>query len=208
MFAEDTGMIPRHVFSRILDELIQHPGKSSADELGQLFRYLAEDGPRPEHGMYAGVPYADGGLFAKPAVVHLEPDELELLRQAARYDWTRVEPAIFGSLLEGALGPDRVWALGAHSTAEDDIMKVVGPTVIEPWRERIEACTTLADVEQAQRDLAGYVVLDPACGSGNFLYVAYRALRRLEMDLRSNASSAVTPGCPRRVRGHPSRSRT
>jgi hypothetical protein len=63
---------------------------------------------------------------------------------------------------------------------------VVGPTVIEPWRERIDACSTLAEVEHAQRHLAEYVVLDPACGSGNFLYVAYRALRRLEMELRKS----------------------
>lgn len=184
MFAEDLGMLPGHVFTRILDELIEHPTKSSADDLGQLFRYLAEPEPRPEHGLYAGTPYADGGLFERPAALHLELDELELLRQAASYDWKLVEPAIFGSLLEGALGPDRVWALGAHYTAEADIMKVVGPTVLEPWRERIDSCTSLAEVEQAQRDLAEYVVLDPACGSGNFLYVAYRSLRRLEQELR------------------------
>ena len=184
MFAEDLGMLPGHVFSRILDELIESPQRSSADDLGQLFRHLAEEQPRPSHGLYEGVPYADGGLFAKPAIVHLELDEVELLRQAAAYDWRCVEPAIFGSLLEGALGPERVWALGAHYTSEADIMKVVGPSVIEPWRERIAACTTLAEVEQAQRDLAEYVVLDPACGSGNFLYVAYRSLRRLEMELR------------------------
>ncbi len=185
MFAEDLGMIPGHGFTRILDELIDDPHRSSADDLGQLFRYLAEPSPRPpEHGLYAGTPYADGGLFARPAFLDLELDEVELLRQAAAYDWTRVEPAIFGSLLEGALGPERVWALGAHYTAEADIIKVVAPTVIEPWRERIAACETLADVEAAQRDLTAYVVLDPACGSGNFLYVAYRHLRRIEMELR------------------------
>ncbi len=184
MFAEELGMLPGHLFTRILDGLIEDPTRSSADDLGQLFRYLAEPEPRPEHGLYAVTPYADGGLFERPAGLHLELDELDLLRQAASYDWTLVEPAIFGSLLEGALGPDRVWALGAHYTAEADIMKVVGPTVIEPWRDRIDAYTTLAEVEQAQRDLAEYIVLDPACGSGNFLYVAYRSLRRLELELR------------------------
>jgi hypothetical protein len=185
MFAEDLGMFAgRRLFTQILDGLIEDPKRSSADDLGQLFRYLAEPNPRPEHGLYAGTPYADGGLFARPAVVHLELDELELLRQAASYNWKLVEPAIFGSLLEGALGPERVWAIGAHYTAESDIMKVVGPTVIEPWHERIDACTTLAEAQTARRDLASYVVLDPACGSGNFLYVAYRALRRLENELR------------------------
>ncbi|MGH3030193.1 MAG: DNA methyltransferase [Gaiellaceae bacterium] len=185
MFAEDFGMIPGHRFTAILDELLRSPQRSSVDDLGQLFRYLAEAEPRPPaRGMYAEVPWANGGLFADPARVELDREEVELLREATRYDWKLVEPAIFGSLLEGALGPERQWGLGAHYTAEADILKVVEPTVIEPWRERIAACKTLADVEAAQADLAGYVVLDPACGSGNFLYVAYRGLRRIENELR------------------------
>lgn len=98
-----------------------------------------------------------------------------------------MEPAIFGSLLQGALGRERQWALGAHYTAEADILKVVLPTVVEPWRRRIDACHTLADVEAAQRELMQYVVLDPACRSGNFLYVAYRELRRTEAALRRRA---------------------
>src|SRR5437016_3357414 len=120
-----------------------------------------------------------------PARVHLEPDEVELLARAAGdFNWRDVEPAIFGGLLQGALGKERQWALGAHYTREADILKVVLPTIVEPWRERIAACRTLADVNQAQNDLMHYVVLDPACGSGNFLYVAYRELRRIEAELR------------------------
>jgi len=185
LFAEDVQMLPSRLLTRVVDELLANPERSSADDLGQLFRYLAEPEPRPEHGLYAGAPYVDGGLFARPAAVHLEHDELRLFREACDFDWKRVEPAIFGSLLQGALGRERQWALGAHYTAEADILKVVLPTVVEPWRERIEACRSLRDVEAAQRDLTRYVVLDPACGSGNFLYVAYRELRRLEAALRS-----------------------
>jgi len=184
LFAEDVEMLPSHLLSRLLDRLIEDPERSSADDLGQLFRYLAEPDPRPEHGLYAGAPYVNGGLFTTPRAVHLEPEELALLRRACDFDWRRVEPAIFGSLLQGALGRERQWALGAHYTAEADILKIVLPTIVDPWRERIEACRTLADVEAAQRDLADYVVLDPACGSGNFLYVAYRELRRIEAALR------------------------
>jgi hypothetical protein len=184
LFAEDVEMLPSHLLSRLLDRLIEDPERSSADDLGQLFRYLAEPDPRPEHGLYAGAPYVNGGLFTTPRAVHLEPEELALLRRACDFDWRRVEPAIFGSLLQGALGRERQWALGAHYTAEADILKIVLPTIVDPWRERIEACRTLADVEAAQRDLAEYVVLDPACGSGNFLYVAYRELRRVEAALR------------------------
>lgn len=85
--------------------------------------------------------------------MHLEADELELVRSACDFDWRRVEPAIFGALLQGALGRERQWALGAHYTAEVDILKIVLPTVVEPWRERIAACSTLADVGAAQAEL-------------------------------------------------------
>jgi hypothetical protein len=115
--------------------------------------------------------------------VHLDREELEQLRAAAGFNWKQVQPSIFGSLLEGGLGHDQQWRLGAHYTHEADIQKVVQPTIVEPWRERIENLSTHAEAVQAQNALAQYVVLDPACGSGNFLYVAYRELRRLEKRL-------------------------
>lgn len=189
MFAEDLHMLPSHVFTRVVQELQGDPSRSSADDLGRLFEILATRGPRPEHGLYEGTPYANGSLFDRPARVHLEPDEVELLSQAAGdFNWRNVEPAIFGGLLQGALGRERQWALGAHYTAEADILKIVLPTVVEPWRERIAACRSLDDVTAAQNDLMHYVVLDPACGSGNFLYVAYRELRRIEAALRRRAT--------------------
>ncbi len=185
MFAEDLGMIPERRFTKLIERLQDDPDSSSADDLGGLFRYLNRPGPRPEHGIYAGTPYADGGLFAVPSEVHLSREEIELVRQACTFDWKLVEPAIFGALLEGALGRERVWAFGAHYTSEADIRKVVEPTIVEPWTERIDACESLGDVQAAQEALANYVVLDPACGSGNFLYVAYRELRRIEARLRA-----------------------
>jgi len=187
MFAEDMQMLPSHVFTRVLDGLLADPARSSRDDLGQLFAYLNEPHERPSEGIYAGTPYANGSLFARPARVHLEREELELLRQACESSWRKVEPAIFGALLQGALGRERQWALGAHYTAEADILKIVLPTIVEPWRERIAACRTVADVQAAQDALMRFVVLDPACGSGNFLYVAYRELRRIEAELRRRA---------------------
>jgi len=187
MFAEDLAMLPSHLFTRVLDELLANPGRSSREDLGQLFAYLNEPADRPLEGLYAGTPYANGSLFARPARVHLDREELELMRQACESSWRKVEPAIFGVLLQGALGRERQWALGAHYTAEADILKIVLPTIVEPWRERIAACRTVADVQAAQDELMRYVVLDPACGSGNFLYVAYRELRRIEAELRLRA---------------------
>lgn len=193
MFAEDLGLIQNNVLSRVLEGLIKDPSRSSADDLGQLFRYLAEQEPRPAKGsLYEGTPYANGGLFVRPAQVHLEAEELETLLQTCNLNWRQVEPAIFGVILQGALGRDKQWALGAHYTAEADIMKVVKPTVIEPWSARIEGLTKAGEAEAAWRDLMSYVVLDPACGSGNFLYVAYREIRRLELRLRERLAELRT----------------
>ncbi len=128
------------------------------------------------------MPYANGGLFENPSHVHLTVEELEHIRSAAAFQWRDVQPSIFGSLL-GALGHDQQWRLSAHYTHEADIQKVVQPTIVTPWRERIESIETHAEAVAAQNEMLNYVVLDPACGSGNFLYVAYRELRRLEKDL-------------------------
>ena len=184
MFAEDLGQLEAQLFTRLLDRLIEDRQRSSIEDLGQLFTYLNTQDGGPSQGLYAGVKYANGGLFQDPARVHLEPDELAVLRMACESDWTRVQPSIFGSLMEGGLGHDMQWALGAHYTHEADIRKVVTPTIVRPWEERIANITTHAEAVQAQNDLMNYVVLDPACGSGNFLYVAYRELRRLEKRLR------------------------
>jgi hypothetical protein len=202
MFAEDLGQLPGHCFTRIVEELLGASRRSSADELGRLFELLDDPAPqRPQHGLYAGVPYANGGLFERPARLHLEHDELELLRAASGFNWRAVEPQIFGSLLEGTLGHDKQWELGAHYTHDAEMQKIVQPTIVRPWRERIENLSTLAEAGRAQSDLMRYVVLDPACGSGNFLYLAYRELRRIERRLHDREAelrrSAGLPDAPR-----------
>jgi hypothetical protein len=186
MFAEDLAMIPAKAFTRIVESLIESPGRSSAEDLGRLFELLANDEakmPRPDRGFYAGAPYANGGLFENPARLDLTVPELKLLREAASYDWKLVEPSIFGNLLERTLGQEQQWHLGAHYTHEVDIQQIVEPTVVRPWQQRIAAIGSLEEAKRAQQDLLAYKVLDPACGAGNFLYVAYRALRRIERDL-------------------------
>ncbi len=189
MFAEDLGQIPGNGFTRVVGDLIANPRRSSADDLGRLFEYLDDPNPeRPSHGLYAGVPYANGSLFSEPSRLDLTPEELSLLLEVSAANWHEVQPSIFGSLLQGVFGHDKQWQLGAHYTHESEIQKIVGPTIVEPWTARIEAVTSYAEARQAQADLLNYVVLDPACGSGNFLYVAYRELRRIEAKLAARAS--------------------
>ncbi len=183
MFAEDLDEIPNQAFTRIVRGLIESPRRSTRDDLAGLFRVLNERGARPADGLYRGVPYANGRLFERQAALSLNPDELRMLDDAARTSWSRVEPSIFGSLLQGVLGRAKQWRLGAHYTHETEIQRVVGPTIVAPWEARIEALSSYDEARRAQRDLLRYVVLDPACGCGNFLYVAYRELRRVERRL-------------------------
>lgn len=126
----------------------------------------------------------NGGLFERPARLELEGGERELLLTAALADWGDVEPAVFGGLFTGTIATERRRAQGAHYTPAAEIQKLVQPTVVRPWRERIEAAESRTDALALLGELADFRVLDPACGCGNFLYVAYRELRHLEMDLR------------------------
>lgn len=181
MFAEDTGQIDQLGFTRILDGLIRDPERASEDEIGGLFERLNDPSPnRPAHGLYKGVPYVNGPLFAEPARLHLVPEELLLLRRMCDFDWSRISPAVFGSLMQGVFGPERQHRLGAHYTPEAEIQLVVEPTIIRPWRFRIGELASFDEAIQAFEDLHDFRILDPACGCGNFLSIAYRELRRLE----------------------------
>jgi hypothetical protein len=191
LFAEDLGMLEGHPVQRIIEILIHHPDRSSYLELGGLFDVLNEPNDYGRFGVLQGTRYVNGSLFANPAKVHLVQPELLMLARAAEFDWRKVDPTIFGSLMENILGHDRRWELGAHYTHETDIMKIVRPTIIEPWRERITAATTLDQVQQVLDELCGFRVLDPACGCGNFLYVAYRELRSLEYELKERLISVA-----------------
>ena len=184
MFAEDLGLLDGYPFQSTLNAVRNEPERSAA-ELLMLFRVLNQKSSYNRKGRLAGTRYVNGDLFVDPADVELDREEIELLLQATAFDWTKVDPTIFGSLMEGVLGRDRRWELGAHYTHEVDIMKIVGPTIVRPWRERIEATSTSNDARALLDELCAFRVLDPACGCGNFLYVAYRELRRLEHELKN-----------------------
>jgi len=105
------------------------------------------------------------------------------MMHAAEEDWSRVQPAIFGSLFQSSMDQKARHAFGAHFTSEADIQKVILPTIVRPFGSRIEAATSLEEPNSLREELRSFRVLDPACGSGNVLYVAYRDFARLEMDI-------------------------
>ena len=191
MFAEDVGLLPDRGFSKLLQDTREDP---------QHFQYAVRDlWEKMNTGGYsvllkAHLPRFNGGLFAEATVIDLHADQIQLLSEASGADWRDVEPAIFGTLLERALDPRERHKLGAHYTPRAYVERLVQPTVIEPLRAEWQAVQAaalqhtrdgktekaVAEVEGFLRRLAGLRVLDPACGTGNFLYVTLELLKRLE----------------------------
>ena len=177
MFAEDRGLLPRDLFISCVQECLN--GGNSYDVLGGLFQQMNQPGITPA-GKYQGVDYFNGGLFSIIHPIQLTNEELRFLDVAARQDWSKIRPAIFGNIFEGTANAEERHTYGMHFTSEADIMKIVRPTISRYWEEKIEQAGTIGELNTLQLELQQYKVLDPACGSGNFLYVAYQELKRIE----------------------------
>ncbi|GBD49472.1 Type II restriction enzyme methylase subunits-like protein [Methylopila sp. Yamaguchi] len=191
MFAQDVGLIERGGFSALLAECEAAPARFQP-VVGQLWEAMDKGGYA--FGLKAQVPRFNGAFFRDCSALPLDKTEIAELRAAASYDWREVEPAIFGALLEKALDPDERSALGAHYTPRAYVERLVVATVMEPLRA--DWATALATAErqreegrgaQALKTVRGFHarlcatrVLDPACGTGNFLYVTLELMKRLE----------------------------
>jgi type II restriction/modification system DNA methylase subunit YeeA len=180
MFAEDRGLLPHNLFTQSVMECLE--GASSSDLISGLFLRMNKRG-KTRGGRFNGVDYFNGGLFSEILEFDLEMKELEILRETALQDWNKIRPAIFGNIFEGTASAEERHARGIHFTSEVDIMKIVRPTIIQYWDEKIEAAKTVKDLEKIHQNLTLYRVLDPACGSGNFLYMAYQEMKDLEQAL-------------------------
>lgn len=182
LVSEDMNLLPGQLLTRLIAEC-REKGESAYDLIGGLFRQMNTKEPA-RGGRFQGVPYFNGGLFADIDPIDLEPEELAILATAADRKWDMVKPEIFGTLFQSSMDSDERHAFGAHFTSEFDIRKVVGPTIVRPWREKIDAAKgKVGKLKEVLRDLRLFRVLDPACGSGNFLYVAFRELKRLEREI-------------------------
>lgn len=200
MFAEDVGLLPERAFSDLLTTLSQTP-EQFVPLLGALWKDMDTGGFSVV--LRQTLPRFNGKLFKSPDVLPLTRDQIDLLRQAARADWTQVEPAIFGTLLERALDPAERHSLGAHYTPRPYVERLVLPTVIEPLRAEwanVQAAAlllanegkpdaALAEIDAFHHRLCQVRVLDPACGSANFLYVTLEHMKRLEGELLDFAHS-------------------
>jgi hypothetical protein len=220
MFAEDARLLPEKLFETVLDK--SNPDGSKAQKrLTELFEAMQSGGDFALNE----IPWFNGGLFKRIDVPALQTADVVSLLEAARMDWSAVEPAILGTLFERGLNPDMRSQLGAHYTDPGTILKLIGPVVEQPllaeWeasRGKIAAAMEIynqggkkaaAAHKQAQALFVGFLerlkafrVLDPACGSGNFLYLSLKALKDLEhranleaeaLDLQRQISIETSP---------------
>src|ERR1039458_4698263 len=179
MFAEDVGLLPNRIFTKLATAAVAHPETFEANAR-QLFAGMAKGGSVA----FEVIDWFDGGLFDDDSTLPLDKTELQLVLKSAELDWSNIEPSIFGTLFERGLDPDKRSQQGAHYTDPETIMKIVGPVVLDPWvREwETERATLAKQVDRAKRTvseaakqryyaflerLANFKVLDPACGSGN-----------------------------------------
>ena len=203
MFAEDVGLLPEQSFKHVLERCESDPDTFSHD-VGQLWEAMDVGGYA--HAIRQKVAKFNGEFFRRRTVLPLGREEIGELRQAASYNWRDVDPSIFGTLLEQALDPNERRRLGAHYTPRVYVERLVVATIIEPLRA--EWANALATIERKKGEIAALPplhpdrekglaeargiavkfhanlcatrVLDPACGTGNFLYVALELMKRLE----------------------------
>lgn len=205
MFAEDVGLLPNAIFSKMVKASVQHPN-TFVPNARTLFHAMAQGGV----AAFEPIEHFNGGLFDNDDVLPLEADEVRLLDRTTDLDWSNIEPSILGTLFERGLDPDKRAQQGAHYTDPDTIMKLVLPVVVEPWERAWEVekpalakliGTADKKIPKKAADrfntflerLRSFRVLDPACGSGNFLYLALRALKNLEKRVIQEAESLGFP---------------
>jgi type I restriction-modification system DNA methylase subunit len=198
MYAEDIDLLPGKIFTRLIEECLDKEGSGydkipeSYDLIGGLFKEMNSKGITPA-GKYKDVDYFNGGLFDKIIPIELTKREIELMDVACTKNWQHINPAIFGAIFEGNMDEKERHNLGAHYTNEIDIKKIVDPVIVQPWRQKIDAVLdkhnakereiTSEALKQLHIELCNYKVLDPACGSGNFLFIAYKELKLIEKEI-------------------------
>ncbi|GCL37842.1 type II restriction enzyme, methylase subunit; N6 adenine-specific DNA methyltransferase protein [Sphaerospermopsis reniformis] len=203
MFAEDVKLLKGEVFTKALKERWLVEPKTFKTDIESLWDIMNTGG----RFNFDEIPQFNGSFFADATAFDLPKEQLEVLYEAANKDWTEVEPAIFGTLLERALDSKERKSLGAHYTPRSYVERLVRPVVIEPLREEwllveseVDRFLTLkekqqkptkAQIEKAENEIRGFLdklqqirILDPACGSGNFLYVTLDLLKTLEQEVQ------------------------
>ena len=186
LYADDAGLWDRDLFTRYLEERTSEDGSDLGAQLATLYQALN----RPEDKRYGrdddlvmAFPYVNGSVFGEAIdIPYFDRASRELLLQAAYFNWSSISPAIFGSLFQAVKDKKARRELGEHYTTETNILKVIRPLFLDELEERFtKAHAKKRELEKLLDHLGSLSFFDPACGCGNFLIIAYRELRALEL---------------------------
>lgn len=203
LFADDTGIFqPRDIFLDYLEDRTNPDGSdvgSKFNELCQILNTPPEHRPKGLDSDLARFPFVDGDLFRDLILTpFFDSKSRRLLLEACRFDWSKISPAIFGSLFQSVMDKDQRRAQGAHYTTEQNILKVIEPLFLDDLRAQFRRLKARKDnwrraaLHKFHRQLGELTFFDPACGCGNFLVIAYRELRALEIDVILELRSHTT----------------
>ncbi len=194
LFADDTGIFePRDLFLQFIEERTAEDGADLGPWLARVFQVLNTPLERRQKALdedLSRFPHVNGDLFAGPLLIpDFDASMREALLEAGRFDWTAISPAIFGSLFQSVMEPAERRAAGAHYTTEKNILKVIEPLFLDVLRDEFNHLKerrdgrSIADLRKFRSRLGSIRCFDPACGCGNFLIIAYRELRSLEIEV-------------------------
>ena len=188
LFAEDTGIFEPNAFTTYIEQSTREDGDDLGPRLGQLFDVLDTPEDKRQKNLdelLASLRYVNGGLFEETLrIPACNQDIRNAVLAATRFDWSRISPAVFGSLFQSVMDPEARRQCGAHYTTEENIMKVIRPLFLDDLRAEFEKVkSNKTKLQEFHKKLSSLTFFDPACGCGNFLVLAYRELRLLEMDV-------------------------
>ena len=188
LYGDDAGLWERDLFAEFLDARTREDGSDLGAQLAVLYQTLntpVECRQSTLDELTARFPYVNGGIFEERLNIPSFSSAMrEELVRACAFDWSGISPAVFGSLFQAVKSPEARRELGEHYTSETNILKTLGPLFLDDLRERFAEHThDLAKLKELRQELRDLRIMDPACGCGNFLVVAYRALRGLDTDI-------------------------
>ena len=188
LFADDTNIFEKGILQDYIDLRTNEDGSDLANHIAQLFEVL--NAPKEKRftnldESLAAFPYVNGKLFEEHLpTASFDSDMRKLLLECCLLDWGKISPAIFGSLFQSVMNPAERRTLGAHYTSEKNILKLIKPLFLDDlWKEFENAKDSKPKLSKLHDKISKLRFLDPACGCGNFLIIAYRELRLLEMEI-------------------------
>ncbi|WP_414462427.1 class I SAM-dependent DNA methyltransferase [Hyphomicrobium sp. DY-1] len=190
LFADDTGIFEKDIFTDYIDQRTREDGTDLGPKLAELFQILNQEHDKRPKNLdedLARFAYINGDLFRRPLTIASFDSKMRTaLLDACYFEWDAISPAVFGALFQHVMDSedkDKRRGIGAHYTTEKNILKVCGALFLDDLKQELEQTKDKAKLRALHDRIAGYQFLDPACGCGNFLIIAYREMRLLEIEL-------------------------